>query len=72
MDQCSASSHKADFPFGRRILSIDGGGILGTFPISFLAEIEQHLDPTSSTSPVKLEGILSDFRLTIFFTEENA
>ena len=44
MDQCSASSHKADFPFGRRILSIDGGGILGTFPISFLAEIEQHLD----------------------------
>ena len=28
----------------RRILCIDGGGILGTFPAAFLAEIEQHLD----------------------------
>ena len=27
-----------------RILCIDGGGILGTFPASFLAELEQHLD----------------------------
>ena len=27
----------------RRILSIDGGGILGTFPAAFLAELEQHL-----------------------------
>lgn len=27
----------------RRILSIDGGGILGTFPAAFLAAIEQHL-----------------------------
>jgi hypothetical protein len=44
MDQNTALSQKNDSPFGRRILSIDGGGILGTFPISFLAEIEQHLD----------------------------
>ena len=28
----------------RRILCIDGGGILGAFPASFLAELEQHLD----------------------------
>ena len=28
----------------RRILCIDGGGILGTFPAAFLAEIEQHLE----------------------------
>lgn len=28
----------------RRILSIDGGGILGTFPAAFLAELEQHLE----------------------------
>lgn len=28
----------------RRILSIDGGGILGTFPASFLAGLEEHLD----------------------------
>lgn len=28
----------------RRILSIDGGGILGTFPAAVLAEMEQHLD----------------------------
>lgn len=28
----------------RRILCIDGGGILGTFPAAFLAELEQHLD----------------------------
>ena len=27
----------------RRILSIDGGGILGTFPAAFLAELEKHL-----------------------------
>ncbi len=44
MDQNTVSSQKNDPPFGRRILSIDGGGILGTFPIAFLAEIEQHLD----------------------------
>ena len=28
----------------RRILCIDGGGIRGTFPAAFLAEIEQHLE----------------------------
>ncbi len=28
----------------RRILCIDGGGILGAFPAAFLAEMEQHLD----------------------------
>ena len=28
----------------RRILSIDGGGILGTFPAAFLAELENHLE----------------------------
>ncbi|MDE0509383.1 MAG: patatin-like phospholipase family protein [Gammaproteobacteria bacterium] len=28
----------------RRILSIDGGGILGTFPAAFLSELEQHLE----------------------------
>ena len=28
----------------RRLLCIDGGGILGTFPVAFLAELEQHLD----------------------------
>lgn len=28
----------------RRILCIDGGGIRGTFPAAFLAELEQHLD----------------------------
>jgi len=28
----------------RRILCIDGGGILGTFPAAFLAELEGHLD----------------------------
>jgi hypothetical protein len=27
----------------RRILCIDGGGILGTFPAAFLAELEEHL-----------------------------
>jgi len=27
----------------RRILSIDGGGILGTFPAAFLAQLERHL-----------------------------
>jgi len=33
----------------RRILCIDGGGILGTFPAAFLAGLEQHLDgPVSS------------------------
>jgi uncharacterized protein len=31
-------------PARRRILCIDGGGILGTFPASFLACLEQHLD----------------------------
>ncbi len=31
-------------PKKRRLLSIDGGGILGTFPAAFLAELEQHLD----------------------------
>ena len=28
----------------RRILCIDGGGVLGTFPVAFLAELEQHLN----------------------------
>ena len=28
----------------RRILSIDGGGILGTFPAAFLAGIEEQLE----------------------------
>lgn len=28
----------------RRILTIDGGGILGTFPAAFLAGLEKHLD----------------------------
>lgn len=28
----------------RRLLCIDGGGILGTFPAAFLSELEQHLD----------------------------
>ena len=28
----------------RRLLCIDGGGILGAFPAAFLAELEQHLD----------------------------
>ena len=28
----------------RRLLCIDGGGIPGTFPAAFLAELEQHLD----------------------------
>ncbi|NJO93851.1 MAG: patatin-like phospholipase family protein [Hydrococcus sp. RM1_1_31] len=28
----------------RRILSIDGGGILGTFPAAFLAKLEENLD----------------------------
>ncbi len=28
----------------RRLLCIDGGGILGTFPAAFLAELEQHLE----------------------------
>src|SRR5688572_5412954 len=31
-------------PPKRRILCIDGGGILGTFPASFLTGLEQHLD----------------------------
>jgi hypothetical protein len=30
-------------PSQRRILCIDGGGIIGTFPAAFLAAIEQHL-----------------------------
>lgn len=28
----------------RRLLCIDGGGVLGTFLAAFLAEVEQHLD----------------------------
>ena len=28
----------------RHLLCLDGGGILGTFPAAFLAELEQHLD----------------------------
>lgn len=28
----------------RRLLCVDGGGILGIFPAAFLAELEQHLD----------------------------
>ena len=35
----SAGPHPAQ----RRILTIDGGGILGTFPAAFLAGLEQHL-----------------------------
>ncbi len=31
----------------RRILCIDGGGILGTFPAAFLAALEQHLQGRS-------------------------
>jgi patatin-like phospholipase/acyl hydrolase len=31
-------------PSKRRILCIDGGGVLGTFPAAFLAGLEQHLD----------------------------
>jgi patatin-like phospholipase/acyl hydrolase len=31
----------------RRILCIDGGGILGTFPAAFLAGLEQHLEGRS-------------------------
>jgi len=31
-------------PAKRRILCIDGGGILGTFPAAFLAALEQHLN----------------------------
>lgn len=31
-------------PIKRRILCIDGGGILGTFPAAFLAGLEEHLD----------------------------
>lgn len=29
----------------RRILCIDGGGIIGTFPAAFLAALEEHVDP---------------------------
>ena len=29
----------------RRILCVDGGGILGTFPVAFLAELEKHVEP---------------------------
>ena len=36
-------------PPQRRLLSIDGGGILGSFPAAFLAGLEQHLPkPTGS------------------------
>lgn len=43
MDQQSFSPDNSRSTVCRRILSIDGGGILGTFPIAFLAEIEKHL-----------------------------
>lgn len=33
-----------DHSESRRILSIDGGGLLGTFPVSFLAGLEEHID----------------------------
>lgn len=33
----------------RRILCIDGGGIVGTFPAAFLAGLEQHLDSPIGT-----------------------
>ncbi|NEQ15752.1 MAG: patatin-like phospholipase family protein, partial [Moorea sp. SIO3E2] len=38
IDECLNSPNK------RRILSIDGGGILGTFPAAFLAGLEKQLD----------------------------
>ena len=49
----------------RRLLCIDGGGILGTFPAAFLAELEQHLDrpigscfdPIAGTSTGGIVGI---------------
>ena len=31
-------------PLKRRILCIDGGGLLGTFPAAFLASLEEHLE----------------------------
>ncbi|MGD9725512.1 MAG: CBASS cGAMP-activated phospholipase [Gammaproteobacteria bacterium] len=34
----------APVPGKRRILCVDGGGIVGTFPAAFLAGLEQHLD----------------------------
>lgn len=37
-----ATSEVAEKP-RHRILCVDGGGILGTFPAAFLAELEQHL-----------------------------
>ena len=36
--------HEAAKEPRRRILCVDGGGILGTFPAAFFAELEQHLD----------------------------
>lgn len=39
-----SSKVETDGDLPRRILSIDGGGILGTFPAAVLAELEQHLD----------------------------
>ena len=39
-----SSNKKANNRSTRRILCIDGGGILGTFPAAFLAELEQHLE----------------------------
>ena len=40
----SQAANQAQEQSKRRILCIDGGGILGTFPAAFLAELEQHLD----------------------------
>lgn len=37
-------SQKNSVPQKRRILCVDGGGILGTFPAAFLAELESHLE----------------------------
>ena len=37
-------SHQ-DIDTKRRILCIDGGGILGTFPAAFLAALEEHIEP---------------------------
>jgi patatin-like phospholipase/acyl hydrolase len=39
-----SEDERAPEPPKRRILCIDGGGILGTFPAAFLAGLEQHVD----------------------------